>query len=148
MALYATACPAAGLLMLTAPPEFYLVGDLIGPLYCSHESCLSALVPYGTGAGAYGVRAYLEGLAKFHATFRGQLDEHYSSAYDKNAETEILAAYTRTVVSDDLTSSLLVEVIRAGLPSSDDALRFEAGNNRATFPDFQEIFNNFVDIQK
>lgn len=119
MALYATACPAAGLLLITEVPEYYyLQGELICPLYCPGNSCLSALVPHGSSAGTYGARAYADGLGRFYAGHRG-------STYNRDAETEIVLHYARTVIAyDELTAALLAEVVRAGLPSAEEVLRF------------------------
>lgn len=126
MALYVTASPAAALLTITSPPEHYLEGDLMCPLYCPANSCISGLVPSGSKAVQYGGAAYLVGIRAFHSELRGA-----GSTYDADAETEILAAYTRTIVRDELTSMLMVEVVRAGLPSATETLRFSGHGARA-----------------
>ena len=121
MALYASASPSAALLLVTAPPEYYLAGDLMAPLYGTHESCACMMVPRGgCRAEPYGFEAYLRGLRRFHTAHRG-----VDSTYDRDVETSIVTAYAQTVVCDEITARLLAEVIRAGLPQVHDApMRF------------------------
>jgi tRNA dimethylallyltransferase len=45
MAMYLAARPLSALLLLTQPPEEYLAGELIYPLWCARNSHLAALVP-------------------------------------------------------------------------------------------------------
>jgi hypothetical protein len=127
MALHISAAPSTSLMMITAAPEYYLAGDLLCPLYTSPESCISMLVPSTENrAERYGARAYLDGLKRFHNTCRaGSTD---SSPYDWNSETTILTAYAQKTVTNPLTVKLLVEVVRSGLPSMQEApLRFSVG---------------------
>jgi hypothetical protein len=126
MAIHISAAPTAALMMMTAAPEYYLAGDLMCPLYTSHESCISMLVPSAENkAERYGVKAYMEGLKRFHTSCRGSPE---NNTYDWNAETSILTAYAQKSVSNPLTVSLLIEVIRAGLPSTREApIRFTTG---------------------
>jgi len=110
LALYAAARPASALMLLTAPPEHYLPGELLYPLWCAADSHVAALVPRGARAAYYDARRYTEGLLAFH---RGKGPE-----YDRTMETLILRAYARLECASDV-ADLLAEIVRAGLPPAD-----------------------------
>jgi hypothetical protein len=125
MALHVTASPAAALHMITTPPEHYLEGSLVYPLYCPRDSSLSAMVPDQNHhrAQAYSPRRYLDSLRDFHANYRAT-PEQAQAGYDSWTEDKILWGYAWAIVSERATADLLVAVIRAGLPSAESMIRF------------------------
>jgi hypothetical protein len=116
MAMYLAARPLSALLLLTQPPEEYLAGELIYPLWCARNSHLAALVPSSEWAASfrYGARRYLEGIREFHERTRA------TDEYDQAMETLILRAYAGVQCSPE-ASELLAEVVRMGLPAKEEA---------------------------
>jgi hypothetical protein len=111
LVLYTAARPTAALLLLTAPPEHYLAGELLYPLWCAPDSHVAALVPRGGSQAAYyDARVYAEGMAAFHQTKGGD--------YDHAMETLILRAYAGRECTSEV-GELLAEIVRAGLPPAD-----------------------------
>jgi hypothetical protein len=114
MALHLRSGADCAFMLLTAPPETYLRGELMYPLWCRRDSCLAALVP---GAGNYALDydpdSFLHSLRAFHGTARATDD------YDRAAETQILLSYGRGLGGKEETSELLAEVFRLGLPPAD-----------------------------
>lgn len=119
MALHLHAGPACSFMLLTAPPETYLRGELLYPLWCRPDSCLAALVPApDNGAFEYDPASFLHALRAFHESAR-RTDDH-----DRAAETLILRSYGVGLGGRDETADLLAEVVRLGLPPADAELRF------------------------
>lgn len=110
LALCAAARPAGALLLLTAPPEHYLEGELLYPLWCAPDSHVAALVPRGMRSAYYDPRVYVEGMAAFHREKGG--------GYDQAMETLILQAYAARECASD-AAELLAEIVRMGLPPAD-----------------------------
>lgn len=120
MAMYLAARPLSALMLLTRPPEEYLAGELMYPLWCARNSHLAALVPStqpGPNGGArsfrYDARHYQAKILEFHASARA--DDQYDCAM----ETLILQAYAADQCSRE-ASELLAEVVRMGLPGKDE----------------------------
>lgn len=118
MAMYLLARPLSALLLITRPPEAYLAGELIYPLWCARNSHLAALVPAQSPEGgarsfSYGAARYLEGIRQFHDGPRA------TDEYDQAMETMILRAYAGVQCSPE-ASELLAEVVRMGLPAKDE----------------------------
>lgn len=118
MALLLAAKPTAALLLITSPPDHYLAGQLMYPLYCERNSHLAALVVTGrrgeTPRGQYyDARHYVESIQRFHQAVR------HSDAYDRDMETLIVRAYAGAQCGD-AAAELLGEVVRMGLPPADE----------------------------
>lgn len=119
MAAHLRARPACSFMLLTAPPETYLAGELLYPLWCRRDSCLAALVPAAdNGAFEYDPASYLHSLRAFHEATRG------TDEYDAAAETAILRSYGLGLGGRQDTADLLAEVVRLGLPPASQDLRF------------------------
>lgn len=121
MALHITACPAAALHMITAPPEQYLEGELVYPLYCPTESCVSAMVPDQKGGGFRAQQCSQEDYFRALREFRGCWQhQEYSMA----VEEAVFSEYSKFHCEGSATAALLTLVLKAGLPSATDMLRF------------------------
>jgi hypothetical protein len=124
MALHVTACPAAALHIMSTPPDHYLAGELVFPLYCSPDSCISGMVPDPAGNNGGGFRAqqycrrvYLKALRDFHSW--------YAAEHSPAAEEAILDAYARSHCENKTGGvDLLTLVLKAGLPSAAESLLF------------------------
>ena len=119
LAMCLAARPRSALMLITAPPEEYLAGELVYPLWCPRNSHLAALVPAlgpdgGTRSFRYDARRYAEGIRHFHEQARRD------DAYDQAMETMILRAYAGGQCATE-ASELLAEVVRMGLPGRDGA---------------------------
>ena len=122
MAVYMGTPARVALLLITEPPEYYLEGEVIYPLWCTQESHLCGLVvkPRADGstkAFRYGAQKYLQGMMEFQATQRGD----GGAAYDSAMESMILNMYTATQCSDPGAAALLSEIVRMGLPPKGEA---------------------------
>ena len=118
MAMCLAARPLSALMLVTAPPEEYLAGELIYPLWCAGNSHLAALVPaLGPDGGGrsfrYGAQRYAEGIRLFQEQARRD------DSYDQAMETMILRAYASGQCST-AASELLAEVVRMGLPGREE----------------------------
>jgi hypothetical protein len=114
MAMYLAARPLSALLLLTQPPEEYLAGELIYPLWCARNSHVAALVPAGEHVSfRYGARRYQEEIRRFHEQSRA------TDEYDAAMETLILRAYAGVQCGPE-ASELLSEVVRMGLPGKEE----------------------------
>ena len=128
MALHVTACPAAALHIISSPPEHYLAGEFVFPPHCPPESCICGMVPDPAGANGGGFkaqqycrRAYLAALRDFHHYWNSQ--EHSAAVEDS-----ILDAYARSHCQNSTGGvDLLTLVLKAGLPSATESLRFMPG---------------------
>jgi hypothetical protein len=108
MSMFITAMPRAGLLLITEPPEHYLEGEIVFPLWCAQDSHLCGLVvkprPDGSTKGFwYGAQKYTQGMVEFQSTQRGG----GGTGYDTGMETMILGLYTATQCADQGAASLL-----------------------------------------
>ena len=121
MALHVTACPAAALHMITAPPDHYLEGELVYPLYCPLESCVCAMVPDQKGVGFRAQQFSQEDYYRSLREFRGGWQQQ---EYSMAVEEEIFAEYAKFHCSRSDTAALLTLVLKAGLPSASDVVRF------------------------
>jgi hypothetical protein len=117
MALFAASCPKAGMLLITEPPEYYVEGVLVYPLWCAQSSHLCSLIATPGSDGAikayhYGAQKYTEGVREFQTAHRSGGD----TGYDTSMESMILGMYAATQCNDAGAALLLSEIVRMGLP--------------------------------
>jgi hypothetical protein len=117
-----SACPRVGMLLITEPPEYYVEGEMVYPLWCSPGSHLCALIASPGPGGQikafhYGAAKYTEGMREFQAQHHKDGD----TAYDASMENMILGMYAGTQCSDPGAAMLLGEIVRVGLPARGEA---------------------------
>ena len=118
MALLAAAAPRVGMVLITEPPDYYIEGELMYPLWCSKESHLCALVATPGTNGAF--KAYQYDALKYTQGMREFQEEHRRGGdigYDTAMEAMILGMYAATQCSDPGAIALLSEILRMGLPA-------------------------------
>ena len=118
--LFMAAAPKVAMMLITEPPEYYVEGEVVFPMWCSRDSHLCALVvPGGPTKGYhYGAAQYAQGMREFQTG-------HRDAAYDAAMEDMILGMYAATQCGDPGAVSLLSEIVRMGLPPKGEAdLRF------------------------
>jgi hypothetical protein len=114
------AAPRVSMMLITEPPEHYVGGELVFPIWCSRDSHLCALVVAGgqTKGYHYGAAQYEQGMREFQTG-------HRDAAYDTGMEDMILGMYAGTQCDDPGAIALLSEIVRMGLPpKGEQDLRF------------------------
>lgn len=113
MALYLRGAPSAALLLVKRPPQEYLEGELVYPIYCAPDSCLCGLVPLQRASRAVPYAGYCAAMRDFHARAAAGGYACFAAAEDA-----ILGAYVRSVsgVENSGSAWLLEKVTRTALP--------------------------------